>query len=264
MPIDAKRRKEVFRLVPEGSLATRNWLQAHEVSNHAIDNLIKSQQLETVKNGIYKREGSKVAWGDVVYFLQSRYAADLTIGGISSLELQKLSHYLPIANHRTIHLYGMDNLPAWVNTVTDDTQFLKHSLRNLLGQAHPKDLSDPLNNFTKTFNWKDTKEGLRISTPERALLEVLNDVPGKITFEHADQLMQGLTNLSPRSLQQLLETCNNIKVRRLFFWFAERQNYTWLAKISKAHIDLGSGNRVIAREGRLNKKYQITIPHLYE
>src|ERR1700749_3210005 len=106
MPIDSKRRKEVCRLVPQGSLVTRTWLRSNGLGSHAIDNLVKSQQLETVKNGVYKMEGSTVEWGDVVYFLQSRSKTDLTVGRISALDLQKLSHYLPLSDKRTWQLYG--------------------------------------------------------------------------------------------------------------------------------------------------------------
>jgi hypothetical protein len=264
MPIDSQRRKEVSRLVPEGSLVTRTWLLAHDLSSHAIDNMVKSQQLETVKNGIYKREGTLVEWGDVVYFLQSRCATDLTLGGLSALELQKLSQYLPVSNRRVLNLYGTDSMPIWVNTVADNTTFQKHSLGDLLGHAATKDIAGQLNQYTKKVDWKNTKEGLRISIPERAILEVLNEVPGKLSFEHADELMQGLNTLSPRSLQKLLEMCKNVKVRRLFFWFAERHNHSWLARINKDHIDMGSGNRVIVKGGKLDKKYKITVPDTYE
>ncbi|WP_231460658.1 MULTISPECIES: type IV toxin-antitoxin system AbiEi family antitoxin [unclassified Pedobacter] len=264
MPIDSKRRKNVFRLVPEGVLVSRKWLLDHELSNHAIDNLLKSNQLTTVKNGIYKREGSIVDWGDVVYFLQRAQKTDLTIGGITALELQKLSHYLALSKKRTVHLYGKEALPGWLNRATDSANFIKHSLTDLLGQPVTQTLQGQLYNFTKTLSWKDSKEGLRLSTPERAILEVLNDVPAKISFEHADELMQGLTTLSPRALQQLLEIFNNVKVRRLFFYFAEKQNHPWLAKLNKAGLSFGSGNRVVAKGGHLNKKYQITVPASYE
>ena len=89
---------------------------------------------------------------------------------------------------------------------------------------------------------------------------MLLDVPKKTTFEHADQLMQGLTTLSPRSLQKLLEGCQNVKVKRLFFWFADRHNYVWLNKINRETITLGSGNRLIVKGGKLEPKYKITIP----
>lgn len=203
--------------MPEGALVTRSWLKDHNISNHAIDNLLKSNQLTTVKNGIYKREGSIVEWGDVVCFLQRAQKTDLTIGGITALELEKLSHYLAFSNKRTVHLYGKDSLPFWLNRATDSASFIKHSLGDMLGQPVTQTLQDQLSNFTKTFSWKGNKEGLRMPTPERAILEVLDEVPAKISFEHADELMQGLTTLSPRALQQLLEIFNNVKVRRLFF-----------------------------------------------
>jgi hypothetical protein len=243
MPLDSNRRKEVFRLVPEGTLVTRVWLQSHDLSGHAIDNLLKSKQLTRLKNGVYKREGSIVEWGDVVYFLQRNYVTDLTIGGITALELHKLSHYLSFSEKRVVHLYGQDQLPTWVARLTDNSKFEKHNIGDLLGQAANPLLEKQLNQFTKTFDWKNTSEGLRISTPERAILEVLNEIPERISFEHADELMQGLNTLSPRALQQLLELCNNFKVRRLFFWYAERQNHPWLAKINRDRIELGSGTR---------------------
>jgi len=264
MPIDSQRRKNVFRLVPEGALVTRNWLKVHNLSNHAIDNLLKSNQLTSVKNGVYKREGSIVEWGDVVYFLQKSHQTDLTIGGITALELQKLSHYLSFSNTRQVHLYGKDQLPSWIGRVTDHANFQKHNLGDLLGQTVTPTLQDRLYHFTKTYSWKGTQEGLRMCTPERAILEVLNEVPTKISFEHADELMQGLTTLSPRALQQLLELYNNVKIRRLFFYFAERQNHTWLIKLDRSKIELGSGNRVVVKGGHLNKKYRITIPESYE
>ncbi|KAA8480054.1 hypothetical protein F1649_15625 [Arcticibacter tournemirensis] len=260
----SQRRKQITKLVPEGSLVTRSWLQAHEFTNHAIDNLLKSQQLETVKNGVYKRAGSKIEWGDVVYFLQRQLSTDLTIGGISALELQKLAHYLPISEQRLVHLYGRDNLPVWVNGLETGARFQKHSSRDLFGNSIEDEKVSQLVEFTKVLNWKNTNEGLRIATPEIAILEVMNQVPGNISFEHADELMQGLNTLSPRTLQKLLELCTSVKVRRMFFYLAERQNHNWFTKLQTENIDFGSGNRVIVKGGKLNKKYKITVPDFYE
>jgi len=46
----------------------------------------------------------------------------------------------------------------------------------------------------------------------------------------------------------------------LFFWLADRQQYPWLQKIDRSNIDLGAGNRVIIKGGKLDKKYKITVP----
>ncbi|MFC5283148.1 type IV toxin-antitoxin system AbiEi family antitoxin domain-containing protein [Pedobacter alpinus] len=264
MPLDAQRRKDIFKLVPEGALVTRKWLKSKDLTGHAIDNLVKSQQLESVKNGVYKRSGSLTEWGDIIYFLQKRLNTDLVVGGLSSLELQKLAHYLPISDKRLIKLYGASNLPFWVNEQTNDIKFEKQNSSVLLGSIPDKDITETYNSFTKTISWKNTKEGLKISIPERAILEILNDVPNQISFEHAFELMQGMNTLSPRLLQKLLELCNNIKVRRLFFWFADQLNHPWLAKLDRDKISMGSGNRMIVKGGKLDKKYLITVPESYE
>ncbi|KQS36187.1 type IV toxin-antitoxin system AbiEi family antitoxin domain-containing protein [Pedobacter sp. Leaf194] len=259
MAIDPQRRKELYRLVPEGALTSRNWLRLQNLSSHAIDNSVKSKQLETIKNGIYKREGADVEWGDVVYFLQSVHGSDFIVGGISSLELQKLSHYLSLSERRTIHLYGLDNVPVWINIVSKQASFKKHSKGGILGAGFTKEHAAQLDNFITTYPWRNAKR-----SAAWAILEVLYQVPHTISFEHADELMQGLNTLPPRSMQKLLELCKNMKVRRLFFYLSERHNHPWLSKLDKAALDFGSGNRVIVEGGKLDKNYQITIPESYE
>ena len=66
--------------------------------------------------------------------------------------------------------------------------------------------------------------------------------------------------MSPHRVQTLLEDCPNIKVKRLFFWFAERHEPAWLKKIDRDRIDLGKGKRLIVRGGRLDTHYLITVP----
>lgn len=93
---------------------------------------------------------------------------------------------------------------------------------------------------------------------------MLNEVPDKISFEHADQLIQGMTTLSPRTLQKLLEQCTNVKVKRLFLWFGSQHNYAWYSKLKRENINLGSGNRMIVKGGELNKTYKITVPKNFQ
>ncbi|MBL4680599.1 MAG: type IV toxin-antitoxin system AbiEi family antitoxin domain-containing protein [Pseudomonadales bacterium] len=51
--------------------------------------------------------------------------------------------------------------------------------------------------------------------PERAWLELLDELPQKESFRIADVIMEGLVNLSPRRMQSLLETCTSVKVKRM-------------------------------------------------
>ena len=99
-----------------------------------------------------------------------------------------------------------------------------------------------------------------MSSPERAILELLNEVPERETFHQADMLIEGLRNLSPRKLQKLLLDCRSVKVKRLFLWFAERHNHAWMQQLDCKEIDLGSGKRMLVRGGKLDRKFNITVP----
>ena len=55
---------------------------------------------------------------------------------------------------------------------------------------------------------------IRYSSKERAVLELLNELPEHESFHQADALMEGMSDLSPRRLQTLLEACASVKVKR--------------------------------------------------
>jgi hypothetical protein len=151
-------------------------------------------------------------------------------------------------------------LPKWIHKASYDVEFIEHSNKELLGRGQ-KDTPDfSLAKFSFSYSWRDNGLPLLISGPERALLEVISGVPKYISAEHAYQLMQGLTTLSPDKMQELLENCHSIKMRRLFFWLADHFTYAWLKKIDRTKINLGSGNRVIEKGGKFNKQYNITVP----
>jgi hypothetical protein len=108
--------------------------------------------------------------------------------------------------------------------------------------------------------WGQWHWPLVTSTPEREILEVIDDIPKHISFDRVDKFLEGLLILRPRQMQSLLEETRSIKVKRLFFYFADRHRAQWLDRIDRAKIDLGKGKRMIAKGGKLDPKYQITVP----
>jgi len=99
-----------------------------------------------------------------------------------------------------------------------------------------------------------------MSSPERAILEMLDELPQHESFHQVDMVMEGLVNLRPRRLQALLEDAGSIKVKRLFLFFADRHRHKWLDYIDRDKISLGSGKRVIFTGGKLDPEYKITVP----
>lgn len=53
--------------------------------------------------------------------------------------------------------------------------------------------------------------------------------------------------------------CRSVKVKRLFLWFAERHQHAWLNKLDRNRVDLGKGNRMLVRGGKLDPKFKITV-----
>jgi len=101
---------------------------------------------------------------------------------------------------------------------------------------------------------------VRISAPERAMLEMLHLVPQKVGFDEALLVMGNLVTLRPEVVQGLLEACRSVKVKRLFLFMAENQEHAWLSKVDLSKVDLGKGKRMIVSNGRYDPKYRITVP----
>ena len=99
-----------------------------------------------------------------------------------------------------------------------------------------------------------------MSSPERAILELMDELPRHESFHQVDMIMEGLVNLRPRRLQALLEDARSIKVKRLFFFFADRHHHKWLDYVDRDKISLGSGKRMIFKGGKLDPEYKITVP----
>jgi len=72
--------------------------------------------------------------------------------------------------------------------------------------------------------------------------------------------MEGLTTLRPSLLQQLLEACSSIKVKRVFLYLAREAGHAWYGRLDKTRFDLGKGKRMIVRGGRLDAEFMITVP----
>lgn len=61
-------------------------------------------------------------------------------------------------------------------------------------------------------------------------------------------------------LSALLYSCRKIKVRRLFFVFADRHDHPWRKRLDPEKFDLGSGDRALVEGGRIHPRYRIVVP----
>lgn len=211
------------------------------------------------------RRGGHLQWEGVVRSLQTGEGMPLHLGGRFALMLQGHEHYLRLGDPGTITLYGSQSPPGWVYKLPLKERFVFRG-------AGPFDLPALLfaGGFTESElterglelyrTGSDAEAALVCSTPERAMLELCDDVSDAALVYEVDALMQAMTTLRPQRVGLLLRRCISIKAKRLFLALAERHRHAWLPHVPMEGIDLGRGNRALVPGGRLHPTYRITLP----
>lgn len=91
-------------------------------------------------------------------------------------------------------------------------------------------------------------------------MEMLYYVPARQGFNEAERIMESLLTLRAPLVQQLLEACTSVKVKRLFLYMAESGSLPCFEEIDSNRVNLGKGDRTVIKGGRLDPKYHITVP----
>ncbi|ELR70193.1 hypothetical protein C900_03878 [Fulvivirga imtechensis AK7] len=236
-----------MRSQPYGTIFTSSWLVERGYSLDLQKQYKKSNWLESIGSGAMKRTGDDIPLEGALFALQHQLGMHIHIGAKSALGLQGKAHYLKLNASRT-SLFGplKENPPKWFRDQWKDKYSLTQS------DFLPVDIG------VTDFDFGAYK--LKISTPARAIMECLYLAPEKQPLMECYEIMEGLNNLRPNSVQQLLENCNSIKVKRLFLFMAEKAAHQWFRYINTESVDLGKGKRSIVPNGVFDQKYQITLP----
>lgn len=252
-----QQKHDLITILPLGQFTSRLAFLEQGFSSHTLDNYLKSGVLKSIVSGVYMRQESKLTWQGAVASIPSLVEEPVTAGGLTALELQGFAQYLSLNTQRKVHLYSASSCPVRLKAIfkqLDGVELCWHRTARLWMNSCPEKA------ILSEYTWREDATAMVMSSPEQAILELLMTLPEEVSFEHAEQLMQGLTQLSPRKLDALLKDCKSVKVKRLFFWLADRFNYPWRKKLDANDYNLGSGKRVIAKEGKLDTRYNITVP----
>lgn len=256
--------------LPEGLLVDAAWLTRNGYSSSLRTQYVAAGWLEQPARRVFARPRGALRWEQVVISLQTLLELPLTVGGRTALELQGFAHY-PAREQAEVHLYGHRPPPSWLHQLPLPVRFVVHNSSRLFrnepirrGLASPSRTPGaghgPAPGGLVVQPWGQWDWPLTLSTPERAALELLDELPDRESFHQADKLIEGLTSLSPHRLQQLLEDCRSVKVKRLFFFFADGHGHAWLRRLDRSRINLGTGKRMLVRGGRLDAAHAITVP----
>ncbi|VAW11929.1 Ynd [hydrothermal vent metagenome] len=246
---------QLYDLLPEGAIVSSRWLQEKGYSCQLIFKYARTGWLKSVGRGAYCRPTTEVTWRGLIASWQNVDKGAFHVGGETALNLQGFAHYLKFSGEGQIYLFGHSAIPAWVKQVA-----LKEFFRFKSGCISEES--------KKTLGLTETPSMisgwmLKVSGPERAILETLEEVRDEFTFTFAAELMEGLTTLRPKLVNQLLQICSNIRVKRLFMFMAKYYNHAWVKQIQERTVELGKGKRVVVQKGKLNKEYLITVPKIF-
>lgn len=254
--------KRLQRDLPEGLVVDVAWLERKGYSSGLCSKYVARGLLEQVARGVYRRprasvsERKKLCWQDVVISLQTLHQCPITIGGRTALELQGFVHNRGACGVQEVHLYGSQRPPAWVARLDIEAKLFFHDVKALFNIAVPCFALSGSENGSQQSTWRlslgsavvrqdcnPEEWALTLSTPERAILEMLDEVTQPEALHQADSVIQRLRNLRPKRLQKMLVECRNVEAKHLFLWFAERHNHEWLKHLDREEIDLGAGTR---------------------
>jgi hypothetical protein len=204
--------------------------------------------LAKLGTGAFRRPEETVAWPGAVHSLQTQLTLPVHVGALSALAAQGLAHYLRL-DHEVVYLFSGPSvkLPAW---------FRGYDWQAVIEPVASNFLPDDLG-LTKS---KVGSFELLASAPERAILECLHLSPSKLDLVECYEILQGLINLRPKVMQQLLESCRSIKVKRLFLYMAEKANLPVMPHLDPTKIELGSGDRSLFKGGHYDARYQLILP----
>lgn len=236
---------------PAGTVATQAWLTEIGFSSKLANWHIGSGWLERLGRGAFIRPGNEVTWQGGLYALQSQLSLTVHAGGRTALELIGRAHFVPLGKRKTVFLISdtAEQLPKWFRSY-DWLADIRHSSISLYDSI-PEKASISLG--VGTFP-------IVLSSAERAVMEVIHMMRTNHGIEHVHNLMEGLTTLRPSLVQQLLEQCRSIKVKRFFLWSAETAGHDWFKRLDVDRVDLGKGKRQLYTGGVMNGKYLITVP----
>ncbi|MFQ5534352.1 MAG: type IV toxin-antitoxin system AbiEi family antitoxin domain-containing protein [Sphingomonadales bacterium] len=258
------RLKPLLDKVPPGFLVDTRWLKAQGIDAKSIHDYVARGWLERIIRGVYRRPlpesvqaPTAVPWDSVLLSLQRIMEYDVHLGGLSALDLAGYAHYLHLGGAPRIHLYG--DAPSWLKRLPSDAKIVMHR-RTLFGDDRTgitdadRDAHES-NQSVNVWRWP-----LKASTPEQAVLEALDELSEGADFENLDKIFESLTPLRPKQLMALLTGCRSVKVRRLFFVFADRHKHAWRKHLDVDQIHLGSGPRALIKGGKLHPTYRIYVP----
>ena len=243
--------KSLLKRHPRNTVLTAGQMLAYGISRELQRSFFRSGWLKRIGPGAYTVLDEAVSLDGALHALQASLGQSVHLGGYTALsERYGKTHNLSLERVSELFAGRGEKLPSW--------------FRSNYGSGCLVAFSSFLPAKLGLVDFDAGGFSVKISTLERAMLEMLYLVPARHTLREAYQILELLTSVKPVVVQELLERCSSVKVKRLFLYMCERADHAWLKRIDPSLVTMGSGLREIEKGGKLVKKYGIVVGDLGE
>ena len=212
-------------------------LTDQKISSKQAARYVESGWLLRLGQGVYAFPSDKLDAPGCILLLQKK-SHGLHVGGKSALALHGVRHNLGARESWTLWGDRRFILPEWF-TSRFHAQYTYFRLFSWKAASLNSDtISTPVG----------VLDNLKVSVPERAILELLFEAGTREDIEEARNLFEGLRNLRTEVLGHLLNSCTSVKTVRLLLSWAREIGVVDVEQLLKAHkIPTGSKSRWISR-----------------
>ncbi|NMG63818.1 hypothetical protein GPA19_02485 [Azoarcus indigens] len=190
--------------------------------------------LTRLARGVYARPNDTLELHACLLLLQ-RAVNGLHVGGKSALDWYGVRHYL--SQQPILQLYGWTaaRLPDWFT-------------ERFPAEYHRKRLfAEPATEPLHAGPFERRSGAPRVSTPERALLEVLSEVGVRQPLQEARELAESAYSLRVDVLRELLQRCTSVKTVRLCLQLGRELALPWVTKLDPTQLPTGSARAWVSR-----------------
>jgi hypothetical protein len=239
----------ILQLHQKGVPMTAKFMLEHGVSYELQRRYVKSGWFEKIAPGLLKRANDEVDWMGALSMLQREDDFKFHVAGRTALILKNKSQYLYFGNYSIFLSIPNKDFLTWFEDLFD------RKLNSL------PDIFSGQNLGIEHLNLGH--DVIKISCQERAIMEMIYLANNVTLMEECSEQIDSLLSPNLNLIQELLEQCQSIKVKRFFLYLAERTHQSWIHDLDLTKVNLGRGKRSFDGGGILIKKYDLVLPERF-
>lgn len=219
--------KRLYTDLRPGAPVTSAQLANMGVSADLAVHYVRAGWLKRLARGVFSRPNEPLLLHPSLLVLQHQISG-LHVGGKTALDWYGVRQY--VSQEPKTYLYGWESarLPAWFTSA-----FPSEYHRKRLFAEVPEQM-------LHVTPHERRKDAPLVSGPERALLELLDEVGVRQPLQEAKELMESAHSMRADVLMGLLVRCTSVKTVRLCLTLSRELSLPWAAKLKPDLLPKGS------------------------